>query len=129
MSGYFEEHNCTPLPGGSAPNHALHFARLLLHTGSWEDLELEWSQLFGEPCPICLKPYSDDEDEVGATLPCKHTFHKSCVTLWLNKTNSCPLCRHELPTDDADYEEYKRQKARSKQRAEDVEALHNSMFS
>lgn len=45
------------------------------------------------------------------------------------QTNSCPFCRHELPTDDEAYEAYKKEKKRKEQRKEDIETLHNSMFS
>ena len=46
----------------------------------------------------------------------------------LFKTNTCPLCRHELPTDDEEYENYKKEKKRAVEREKDIEALHNSMF-
>ena len=93
-----------------------------------------------ERCAICLKPntFDDDEDaeESGAQqpgrvfkiLPCKHAFHDSCILPWLEKTNCCPLCRFEMKTDSESYEEQKRHKERAKQREEDIDNLHNSMF-
>jgi len=56
-------------------------------------------------CSICL-----DEFKVGdkcIRLPCKsepHIFHSgsdSCsgVRPWLERNNTCPMCRHEFPTD------------------------------
>lgn len=49
--------------------------------------------------------------------------------LWTNfQTCSCPVCRFELPTDDADFEEMRRQSKRAQQREHDLEQLHGSMF-
>lgn len=91
-------------------------------------------------CAICLKTTADaddtdetatadqNEDIVFKVLPCTHAFHDVCILPWLEKTNSCPLCRLELRTDDRAYEEMKRLRARAKQREEDLDTLHNSMF-
>jgi len=50
-------------------------------------------------CSICQEDF-----EVGATvlkLPCRHCYHADCVTEWLHQNNTCPLCRLELPKEDA----------------------------
>ncbi|CAH1992467.1 unnamed protein product [Acanthoscelides obtectus] len=78
-------------------------------------------------CPVCLKDHV--KDETPKRMPCKHLFHNECIMPWLAKTNSCPLCRYELPTDDEDYEAWKKEKKRAKEREADIENLHNSMFS
>ena len=52
-------------------------------------------------CSVCK-----EEFEVGnviLTLPCKHYFHKECISPWLTAHNSCSSCRFGLPTDDEDY--------------------------
>ncbi|XP_055719283.1 E3 ubiquitin-protein ligase Praja-2-like isoform X1 [Salvelinus fontinalis] len=45
-------------------------------------------------CAICCGEYV--KDEIATQLPCHHMFHKICVTLWLQKSGTCPVCRHIL---------------------------------
>ncbi|XP_041106527.1 E3 ubiquitin-protein ligase Praja-2-like [Polyodon spathula] len=45
-------------------------------------------------CAICCCEYM--KDEIATELPCRHVFHKSCVTRWLQKAGTCPVCRHVL---------------------------------
>ncbi|NXA32007.1 PJA2 ligase, partial [Eudromia elegans] len=45
-------------------------------------------------CAICCSEYL--KDEIITELPCHHFFHKPCVTLWLQKSGTCPVCRHVL---------------------------------
>ncbi|XP_036385027.1 E3 ubiquitin-protein ligase Praja-2 [Megalops cyprinoides] len=45
-------------------------------------------------CAICCCEYV--KDEIATELPCHHIFHKLCVTLWLRKSGTCPVCRHVL---------------------------------
>ncbi|KAI9221853.1 hypothetical protein BC828DRAFT_404554 [Blastocladiella britannica] len=49
-------------------------------------------------CPVCtdvLDPAASDL----RSLPCNHIFDKECLVPWLQLRNTCPMCRHELPTD------------------------------
>ncbi|KAG9487951.1 hypothetical protein GDO78_007647 [Eleutherodactylus coqui] len=45
-------------------------------------------------CAICCSEYI--KDEILTELPCHHLFHKPCVALWLQKSGTCPVCRHVL---------------------------------
>lgn len=81
-----------------------------------------------ENCPVCLLTF--DTSVIVKELPnCGHFFHAECIIPWLEKTNTCPMCRHEYPTDDVEYEEERRLKESEKDKEERLEDLHNSMFS
>jgi hypothetical protein len=56
-------------------------------------------------CSVCLTDIG--KDQPTTLVPCGHMFHDECISKWLNMHNSCPVCRYELPTDDADYERQK----------------------
>jgi len=53
-------------------------------------------------CCICLEP-NNIKDRVKR-LPCAHIFHEQCILSWLRNTNTCPVCRYELETEDESYE-------------------------
>lgn len=63
------------------------------------------------PCSICTDEFDDDDDDI-THLPCMHYFHRRCVTQWLSRNCSCPVCRKEMPTDDQEYEDMRRVKRR-----------------
>ncbi|KAL7083279.1 hypothetical protein ACP275_14G151100 [Erythranthe tilingii] len=46
-------------------------------------------------CTICLSEYQ--EKEVLRIMPkCGHSFHLSCIDVWLRKQSTCPVCRLSL---------------------------------
>ena len=59
-------------------------------------------------CAVCKEEFTVGEECI--LMPCQHHFHDNCLLPWLNERNSCPVCRYELPTDDEDFEERKKQK-------------------
>lgn len=64
-----------------------------------EDLDAETTN--GE-CAICL---SDQKiGQLASRMPCGHLFCSECLRKWLEKSNTCPVCRYEVETDDPQYE-------------------------
>ncbi|XP_045831977.1 RING-H2 finger protein ATL7-like [Trifolium pratense] len=46
-------------------------------------------------CSVCLLDYQSD-DRLQQIPACGHTFHMSCIDLWLSSHSTCPLCRLSL---------------------------------
>ncbi|CAL5211197.1 unnamed protein product [Lathyrus oleraceus] len=46
-------------------------------------------------CSVCLLDYQPD-DRLQQIPVCGHTFHMSCIDLWLASHSTCPLCRLSL---------------------------------
>ena len=86
--------------------------------------ELEQSD--NRECCVCLEPHT--LGSCASRLPCGasraarraaarslshrrrplssgHIFHRGCLVEWLERHCTCPVCRYELQTDDADYEQ------------------------
>ena len=63
-------------------------------------------------CAVCKDLF--ELGNVCTSLPCEHMFCPSCIEPWLKEHNTCPICRHELPTDDPEYERIR--KARNPER-------------
>lgn len=38
------------------------------------------------------------EDRIACLIPCTHTFHDACLRLWVERCNSCPICRQTFST-------------------------------
>ena len=43
-----------------------------------------------ETCAICYNPLTDVSSEI---LECRHQFHTMCISTWLKRANTCPMCR------------------------------------
>ncbi|XP_006647002.2 uncharacterized protein LOC102721136 [Oryza brachyantha] len=54
-------------------------------------------------CAVCMDCFASGQ--LVALLPCKHYFHGDCIWPWLVIRNTCPVCRHQVRTDDPEYEQ------------------------
>lgn len=44
-------------------------------------------------CVVCVENFGSKPLE---QLPCLHLFHRDCIMIWLEQSSRCPICRHEL---------------------------------
>uniref|UniRef100_A0A1I7Z5V8 RING-type domain-containing protein n=2 Tax=Steinernema glaseri TaxID=37863 RepID=A0A1I7Z5V8_9BILA len=49
-------------------------------------------------CSICCSTFSQP-----IKLSCNHLFCEDCVTTWLDKQDTCPICRQKVTTEDNNY--------------------------
>lgn len=68
------------------PGPAIDINSLNTHTCPHEEVT--------ENCTICLYTYIDEDQVV--ILPCKHYFHKNCLSPWLVSNRTCPQCRSDI---------------------------------
>jgi len=86
------------MEGGAPAASARALARLPVVVITEEDLKKPGNG----SCCICL-----DMHEAGSSatrLPCGHLFCRECIADWLRRHCICPMCRFEMPTDDAAFE-------------------------
>jgi hypothetical protein len=46
-------------------------------------------------CCICQNNMNCGD--IVLKLPCTHCYHEGCILQWLDKHNTCPMCRHQMP--------------------------------
>ena len=57
----------------------------------------KYSTIKEDKCAICLQKYKGVD--IIKEFCCKHIFHKKCLLKWLQNSNICPLCKHNLMDD------------------------------
>uniref|UniRef100_A0ACD6A3X5 Uncharacterized protein n=1 Tax=Avena sativa TaxID=4498 RepID=A0ACD6A3X5_AVESA len=75
---------------GKAVIESLPFFRFAALRGARQGLE----------CAVCLAQFAD-ADMLRLLPRCRHAFHLDCVDRWLRSRASCPLCRANVHSDDA----------------------------
>ncbi|KAF6167311.1 hypothetical protein GIB67_043172 [Kingdonia uniflora] len=43
-------------------------------------------------CSICIEKFKNSGN-VAKQMPCGHLYHSTCISSWLSRYNTCPLCR------------------------------------
>ena len=46
-------------------------------------------------CSICFSTLRSSVP-TEALVPCGHTFHTECISPWLSRQDTCPVCRHKV---------------------------------
>ena len=54
--------------------------------------KIKSNSILNSSCLICLDHYIDN-DKIRVLSKCKHIYHKICIDKWVQKNNTCPICR------------------------------------
>ena len=104
-----------PYPGGNSRleifARSIQFLQIMNKYNMWDAfvdrcecqnnlLEYEFEDLISvdkpdDPCSICLNANNENDDWVKLK-ECSHVFHRECISTWIKKNDSCPLCRREV---------------------------------
>ncbi len=137
LPAFFFSSRCGPPPTAKSVRDALPIVQIsqshvgALYPSYYNLLILTYLSLVDnkDECAICKDEFA--LQEAATELPCTHRYHSGCILPWLESVcsyvftcclfvlylvsfvlqrNSCPVCRFELPTDDADYEARRQQR-------------------
>ncbi|KAK3034262.1 hypothetical protein RJ639_032197 [Escallonia herrerae] len=104
MSGFFRESRLDRLLDRMTPfdvNDAGGLDYLPASKAAVESLptvKIDAKQVAGDAhCAVCKEQFQFGVE--AREMPCKHIYHSDCILPWLSLKNSCPVCRHELPTE------------------------------
>lgn len=88
-----QNYSSLPLIGDAALSRGLTPAQIKSLPGTAEVYEKRPEQDEVE-CPICIGTI--ESGDAVRHLGCGHTFHRSCVDLWLVRCADCPLCKKKV---------------------------------
>lgn len=40
--------------------------------------------------------FEDEDSQIAQLLPCGHILHNNCLKPWVERANSCPICRRNF---------------------------------
>jgi hypothetical protein len=73
-----------------------------------------------ESCTVCQDLM--EQGAVTLSMPCAHAFHKDCLMPWLQEHNTCPVCRCEVESHCARYNQQNFDKLKGELGTETVSA-------
>ncbi|KAK7338836.1 hypothetical protein VNO77_19469 [Canavalia gladiata] len=85
-----ESHASEPSIASEVPHHDVESVTSSA-SGVKYQKEAHVKEIGGE-CAVCLSVFADGE-EVRQLSACKHSFHASCIDMWLSNHSNCPICR------------------------------------
>ena len=68
-----------------------------INSSSLTKQDMDSFESLKDVCSICCCPYTSEKEQL-IVLPCHphHFFHQQCITEWLVRQDSCPLCKQQV---------------------------------